>query len=323
MKKIITLFLSLLLLCSMSMTAFANEATIETIVPDSHTITVTADGADVFCNGESGNLFTVERLSEPTLLIRAASGKEITKIQLNGENITAKVEGGYYTLEPIYEDKTLTVETKDAPTAQGETYTLQGTVIRNGQPVKDITMELRSTLKTDVTDKDGKFSFSNVECGKHSLTAIENGKIVGYVEFVLTEGSEVNMSLSDGVYTLTVNKNDIGINLTLNLSDDDTMNIASVTGIKTDEKPGGGNQIDTSDTNETNGSNGSNNSNGSNISNGSNGSNSTNDTNGTTDANVPQTGDCGNIPFWFMLLLMSFTIIASYAFYGKKRKISK
>ena len=238
MKKIITLFLSLLLLCSMSMTAFANEATISTIVPDSHTITVTADDADVFCNGQSGNLFTVERLSEPTLLIRAASGKEITKIQLNGENITAKVEGGYYTLEPIYEDKTLTVETKDASAAQGETYTLQGTVKRNGQPVKDITMELRSTLKTDVTDKDGKFSFSDVECGKHSLTAIENGKIVGYVEFVLTEGSEVSMSLSDGVYTLTVNKNDIGINLTLNLSGDDTMNIESVTGIKTDEIKG-------------------------------------------------------------------------------------
>ena len=226
-----TLFLSLLLLCSTSMTVFAEETTITTTVPDSHTITVTADGADVFCNGQSGKQFTVDRLSEPTLLIRAVSRKEITQILLNDEDITRQSKGGYYTLEPIYENKTLTVVTRDANEAQGKTYTVKGVVRQNGQPVNDITIELRSTLKTDVTDKNGRFSFQKVECGKHSLTALKNGKIVGYTEFVLTEADKVKLSLSDGIYTVTADKNRIGIELTLNLEEDGIISIEKVSGI--------------------------------------------------------------------------------------------
>lgn len=231
MRKITALLLSLLLLCSMSITVFAEDTTITTTVPDSHTLTVTADGADVFCNSQSGSQFTVDRLSEPTLLIRAVSGKEITQIRLNDEDITDQVKGGFYTLKPIYEDKTLTVVTKDAPEAQGKTYTVQGTVKRDGQPVEGVTIELRSTLKTSVTDSSGKFSFRNVECGKHSLTAIENGVIVGYVEFILTEGSAANLALSDGIYTVTANQSEIGINLTLNLTENGASVIEGVSGI--------------------------------------------------------------------------------------------
>ena len=284
MRRIAALLLSLLLLCSMSMTVFAKEVTITTTVPDSHTISVTADGADVFCNEQSGNQFTVDRLSEPTLLIRAESGREITQIRLNGEDITNQLKGGFYTLKPIYENKTLTVVTGDAPAAQGKTYTVQGTVRRNGQPVEGVTIELRSILKTDVTDKDGKFSFSNVECGKHSLTAIENGKIIGYTEFVLAEGSATDSSLSNGIYTVTANKNEIGINLMLNLEDDGIMSIASVTGIQASGKPGGGNQ-------------------------------------GST--NSPQTGDNTNQLLWLVLMFLAFAgIVATFA-YGRKRRTGK
>lgn len=232
MRKITTLLLSLLLLCSIPLAAFALDRVITTTVPDGHTITVTTDGADVFCNGQKDNQFTVDRLSEPTLLIRAVSGKAITQIDLNGEDITDQVKGGYYTLEPIYENKSLTIVTKDAPTPQGKTYTVKGTVNRNGQPVAGITIELRSTLKTDVTDKLGRFSFRNVGCEKHSLTAIGNGKIVGYTEFVLAEGGAANLSVSEGVYTVIVNKTDNGINLSLNLTEDGTMQIATATGVK-------------------------------------------------------------------------------------------
>lgn len=257
--------------------------------PASYTITVTADGADVFCNGQSGKQFTIDRLSEPTLLIRSVSGKEITQVLLNGEDVTNQVKGGYYTLEPIYENKVLTVVTKDATPAQGKTYTVQGTIKRDGQPVKDITIELRSILKTDVTDKDGEFSFSNVECGKHSLTAIENGKIIGYTELVLAEGNETNHSLSDGIYTVTANQNEIGINLTLNLTDDDTMSIASVTDVQASGNPGGGNQGDTNQ----------------------------------GDTNSPQTGDNTNLLLWLVLMLIAFAgFVAAFA-YSRKRKTGK
>ena len=116
---------------------------------------------------------------------------------------------------------------------QSKTYTVKGTVKRTGQPVENITLELRSTLKTDVTDSKGRFSFADVECGKHSLTAIENVKIVGYIVFEMTEGMEADFSLKDsGLYKVTANQDEIGVDLTLNLNDDDTMHIDSVTGVK-------------------------------------------------------------------------------------------
>lgn len=237
MRKIVTLLLSAMLLFSMSITAFADDATITTIVPDSHTITVSADGADVFCNGQSGSRFTVDRLSEPELLIRAVSGKEITRILLNDEDITDQVKGGIYTLKPVYENMTLTVVTKDAPEPQGKTYTVQGTVTRNGQPVEGVTIELRSVLKTDVTDSSGRFSFPNVECGKHSLTAIENGRVIGYTELMLTESDTADLSFANGVYTVTANRNEIGINLALNLTENTAAVIQSAAGVPVAPRP--------------------------------------------------------------------------------------
>ena len=237
MRKIVTLLLSAMLLFSMSITAFADDATITTIVPDSHTITVTADGADVFCNGQSGSRFTVDRLSEPELLIRAVSGKEITRILLNDEDIVDQVKGGIYTLKPVYENMTLTVVTRDAPEAQGKTYTVQGTIMRNGQPVEGVTVELRSVLKTVVTDQDGKFSFSNVECDKHSLTAIENSRVIGYTELILTEGDTADLSLANGVYTVTANRNEIGINLSLSLTENTAAVIQSAAGVPAAPRP--------------------------------------------------------------------------------------
>lgn len=243
MKKIASLLLCLCLVFSLPTVAFAQtvsqsenggNAVISASVPNTHKITVNADGADVMFNGEMQDSFTVDRLSEPTLIIRAQSGKSVKQVLLNGEDITSQIKGGYYTLEPVYEDKTLTVITEDeAVVPQSKTYTVKGTVKRNGEPVENITLELRSTLKTDVTDSKGRFSFTDVECVKHSLTAIENGKIVGYVEFELTEGMDANFSLEDSeIYKVTANQDEIGVDLTLNLNDDDTMQIDSVTGVK-------------------------------------------------------------------------------------------
>lgn len=239
MKKATALLLSVLLLCCMSMAAFAEEATITTTVPASHTITVAADGADVFYNGELGSQFTVDRLSEPRLLIRAVSGREITQISLNGADTTAQVQGGYYTLGPICADQTLTVVTQQAPPTQGKTYAVQGTVKQNGQPAAGITTELRSTLQTSVTDATGRVSFRDIECGRHSLTALENGRVIGYVEFVLAEGSAAGVSFANGIYTVTASQSEIGIDLTLEVAANGTIRITGVAGIQASAGPGG------------------------------------------------------------------------------------
>lgn len=193
---------------------------ITTTVPSTHTITVTqADGATVFCNGQPGTAFTVERLSQPQLLVRPDSGRVLTRVLVNGADVTASVQGGYYTLPAVYEDLTLQVETGAAAPVYGNRYIVQGKVMRNGAPVSGITLELRSTLKTCVTGSDGSFRFDDVENGHHTMTALENGKVVGYMAFYLTEDITTYLGVSGGAQVIYVDKSGIGVDLVLQLED--------------------------------------------------------------------------------------------------------
>ena len=234
MKKLAGLLCALALLCGFCLPVWADDtqsATISATVPAAHTLTVQGEGVQAFCNGQGGTSFAVERLSQPQLLLRAESGKTITHVLLNGQDITAAVQGGRYTPEPVYQELSLVVITRDAAATAGDTYTLTGRVTRNGTPVPGITLELRSTLKTAVTDADGRFAFTDVPCGKHSLTALENGKIVGYMEFVLFEDANTYFSLNNGVYNVAVNKSEAGVDLALHLTDTDAMQLTAVSGI--------------------------------------------------------------------------------------------
>ena len=120
MKKLTGLLCALALLCGFCLTVFAdnndNTVKITTTVPSTHTITVAqADSAAVFCNGQPGTAFTVERLSQPQLLVRPDSGRVLTRVLVNGADVTASVQDGSYTLPAVYEDLTLQVETAAAP----------------------------------------------------------------------------------------------------------------------------------------------------------------------------------------------------------------
>ena len=131
MKKLAAMLLCLSMLSAGALTAYAEEepnialgeATIGTVVPDSHNITITVTGsADVTVNGKEGTEFDVERLSEPVIKIKAKDGEKITKVLLNGEDITDKLVDGKLTLDPIYEDKALDiqVETEALPVDSSE-----------------------------------------------------------------------------------------------------------------------------------------------------------------------------------------------------------
>ena len=113
------MLLCLSMLSAGALTAYAEEepnialgeATIGTEVPDSHNITITVTGnANVTVNGKEGSEFEVERLSEPVIEIKAKDGEKITKVTLNGEDITDKLVDGKLTLDPIYEDKALDIQ---------------------------------------------------------------------------------------------------------------------------------------------------------------------------------------------------------------------
>lgn len=223
-KKLTGLLCALALLCSFCLPVFAdnndNTVKITTTVPSTHTITVAqADGAAVFCNGQPGTTFTVERLSQPQLLVRPDSGRVLTRLLVNGADVTGSVQGGYYTLPAVYEDLTLQVETDAAAPVYGDRYIVQGKVMRNGAPVSGVTLELRSTLKTCVTGSDGGFRFDDVETGHHTLTALENGKVVGYMAFYLTEDVTTYLGVSGGAQVIYVDKSGIGVDLVLQLED--------------------------------------------------------------------------------------------------------
>lgn len=111
MKKLTALLLCILLMFVCSVTAFAQTVGIDTVVPDSHTVTVNITGdATAELDGEAGTTFTVDRLSEPVLRFIPADGKQIVKITLNGEDITDQLDGDTYKLAPVYEDMTLDVQ---------------------------------------------------------------------------------------------------------------------------------------------------------------------------------------------------------------------
>ena len=228
MKKLTALLLCFLLLCTCSVTAFAAEpeaeetnTVISVTVPDSHKITVSAENAKVFYEGVSGEEFTVGRLCQPRLLIRAESGKVIKSVMLNGEDVTDLLHGGYLDLTPVYEDKVLTVTTEDEPVAPKETYTVKGKVTLNGQPLAEVDLELRSTLKTTKTDKNGNFAFTDVEPGKHSLTALKDEKVIGYLSFTLQKDNKTDVALlDDGTYTVSIDQSGAGVELHLVLNEE-------------------------------------------------------------------------------------------------------
>ena len=242
MKKITALLLCFLLLCICGVAAFAEapedestNAVISAVVPDTHKITVTAENAKVFYVGVSGEEFAVGRLSQPRLLIRAESGKVIKSVTLNGVDMTDLLHGGYLDLAPVCEDVAMVVTTEDEPAAPKDVYIVKGTVTLNGQPLANVTLELRSTLKTTKTDKKGNFVFTDVEPGKHSLTALTDGKVIGYLPFVLEKDNKADVSLlENGTYTVAIDEDGAGVELQLALNEE--KGTLAPTEIKTVEK---------------------------------------------------------------------------------------
>ena len=102
-----------------------SQSTISTTVPDSHNIRVEKSHTDVVIEGEEdqteGNIdnFVVDRFAEPKIRIAPEEGWQVSKILLNGEDVTEQFQDGYLTLEEVCEDTTLVIETAE-DTSGGE-----------------------------------------------------------------------------------------------------------------------------------------------------------------------------------------------------------
>lgn len=291
MKKILAFALTLCLFHCFFISISADESTetnptgktvFTTTVPDSHKIIVMSEHAEIFINGKSGSEFCVDRLSEPHILIRPSGNYMITKVLMNGEDVTDKFSGGYLFIGKIFEDKTLTIETEKAMFPETlVNFSIKGTMTMNDKPFEGATIELHRTLKTSMTDKDGKFTFINVESGKHSMTVLKDDRVMGYIEFEIQLGNETSfILLEDGSYLVTIPDDIESVEFDFNLTDDGKIEIKN---ILTSTKQLGGDS--------------------------------------TQHKDIPQTGDTYDIHLWITLLFLSGMGFASTTIYRKNHPL--
>ena len=118
-------FMTMSVLAADSGSSSNSQSTIRTTVPDSHNIRVEKSHADVVIEGEEdqteGNIdnFVVDRFAEPKIRITPEEGWKVSRILLNGEDVTEQFQDGYLTLEEVCEDTTLVIETAE-DTSGGE-----------------------------------------------------------------------------------------------------------------------------------------------------------------------------------------------------------
>lgn len=243
--RVATTLLMLLLISGFScIPAFAAGTEIYTVVPDYHTITVEVgpDGTVIDAEGVSHTeRFTVKVPHGRSLglILRPDSDYELESVLFDGQDRRSAVYGGRLQIDNVHLDGNLAVtfrKTSVPPSSEG-TYTIVGIVAENGKPCQGISLELRSSLKTYLTGSDGKFRFENVEPGFHSITALRDGKTVGYLTFTLKEGGEgVHVQkLSDGTFQLTVAGDVTMLELALSINENGLMEITSAAPITTEQ----------------------------------------------------------------------------------------
>ena len=129
------------------------------------------------------------------------------------------------------------------------------------------------------------------------------------MEFVLTESDNVNLSVSNDTYTVAADRDEIGINLMLNLGDGGTMSIENVTAVQDDQNSNNENQESTeSSVTPTSAAN-------SVYPAYSAGSTSTS---GTSYTSGPPTGDHTNVMSWIVLMFLSVVGMMAVMGYHKR-----
>lgn len=184
---------------------------IRTVVPDTHTVSVTVtDGGAVIAKGKvyaEDAEFQVPHGESAMLAVRPDTGYRTESVLLDGK--PASLKGGILTLNRVESGHTVKVSfIKDStPSLSKEVYTVVGTLTDGGTPLVGAVLELRNNrLITVKTDQNGKFRFDGVKLGGHSLTVLKDGEVQGFIALSIQLGTEEVEVLyaSDGGITVTV-----------------------------------------------------------------------------------------------------------------------
>lgn len=108
MKKVAGVFLALLLCFGMQLGAFADSATLKTVVPDTHEITVAYnDGGYVLRDGsvvQNGAAFSVARFDTLRLDVIAKMDSHLKSVRINGQDVTDQLAYGQLTIASVNTD---------------------------------------------------------------------------------------------------------------------------------------------------------------------------------------------------------------------------
>ena len=108
MKKVASVFLALLLCFGIQLGAFADSATLKTVVPDTHEITVAYnDGGYVLRDGsvvQNGAAFSVARFDSLRLDVIAKMDSHLKSVRINGQDVTDQLAYGQLTIASVNTD---------------------------------------------------------------------------------------------------------------------------------------------------------------------------------------------------------------------------
>ena len=108
MKKVCSVFLALLLCFGIQLGAFADSATLKTVVPDTHEITVAYnDGGYVLRDGsvvQNGAAFSVARFDTLRLDVIAKMDSHLKSVRINGQDVTDQLAYGQLTIDSVNTD---------------------------------------------------------------------------------------------------------------------------------------------------------------------------------------------------------------------------
>ena len=108
MKKVASVFLALLLCFGIQLGAFADSATLKTVVPDTHEITVAYnDGGYVLRDGsvvQNGAAFSVARFDSLRLDVIAKMDSHLKSVRINGQDVTDQLAYGQLTIDSVNTD---------------------------------------------------------------------------------------------------------------------------------------------------------------------------------------------------------------------------
>ena len=297
MKKLTALLLTLLLLCGMSVTAYADEVTITTTVPERHTVTVAAEGGDIAINGHiCGASVQVERQKEQTYWIIPDGGNTLEALYYNGEDVTDQVQGGVFTAPALIADATLKAVFQTAPPAQtDEEYDIGGTVTdEDGNPVPGATVDIGGN--TGTTDEDGDFLIEDVPPGTWPIVITdEDGNIIGIGEITIEEPGEGDLTIEvdeNGNPVITPGQDTETIDIALEIGDD---GVISVTGVKDTTQPKPDDPKEPSKPGSSNKP-------------------------GSSGDHSPQTGDSSQPWIWLLLMILACAGLTGMLLYNRKKR---